>query len=407
MCAQEADNRAANRVRLCCGLAMLGMTLAAAATWAQDAPVPKKYQVLYAGIERQLGQFEAKIPPPRHVSAPLRGALLASSPCELPPALNAESRRRATQQELDGFQRAGVELVVLDVCYPLLSPAFHDPRLVLEHYANLANEVRRRDLRLLVRHRALPASHGAIVASGHYVRMGKQHFLRGRYDELKSIALAIQPDYLTVLASPRDDSVNLKLTAADWRRYLQQAASGLQQELGDLTPPLGAGLALWEDVKLLDTFAAVTGIDYVDVRAQLPVLASPTLLQRLIDWPERIRSIDAGKRVLVSEAWLYKAAPTDPFRGKLDPSVLARGAYSFWSPLDIRFLQDVMRIARGHGIEAVAAAQPRYLFAYLDFFDPITFRASPRLLMELAERKAEQAMREDALSATGRAFGML
>ena len=58
-------------------------------------------------------------------------------------------------------------------------------------------------------------------------------------------------------------------------------------------------------------------------------------------------------------------------------------------------------------IEAVIVAQPRYLFAYLDFFDPTTFRATPLLLMELVQRQAGDAMAAGQLTQTGKAFGAL
>jgi len=393
----------AAKVLLVVAMVALGLS----SVHAQDAPVPKKYQPLYAELERQLGAFEAQIPPPLADTTPLRAATLASAPCELPPALTAESRRQAIQLELDGLQRAGVELVVLDICYPLLSASFHDPRLVLEHYANLANEVRIRNLRLLVRHRTLAPTHGAMVASRYYSRVGKHRMLASRYDELKSIVLAVQPDYLTLIASPREDSAGLKLTPADWRRYLQRSITGLRDELGDLTPALGAGAELWDDVKLVDTFAGVAGLDYIDLRAHAPISTTGTPLTRLLSWPERIRTIDPGKRILVTDAWLYKSAPAEAFQGRLQPGILARDAYSFWAPLDIRFLQDMMRVARAARIEAVSVAQPSYLFAYLDFFDPTAFRANPRLVMELVARKAEQAVRDETLSPTGRAFGTL
>ena len=52
----------------------------------------------------------------------------------------------------------------------------------------------------------------------------------------------------------------------------------------------------------------------------------------------------------------------------------------------------------------MVAAQPRYFFAYLDFFDPATFRATPLLLMELANRQAGEAMSTGQLTQTGKAL---
>jgi len=53
----------------------------------------------------------------------------------------------------------------------------------------------------------------------------------------------------------------------------------------------------------------------------------------------------------------------------------------------------------------MAASRPRYFFAYLDFFDPATYRANARLLDELAAQRAASAMERAELTDTGRAFG--
>ena len=106
-------------------------------------------------------------------------------------------RAEKTQlRELDALRRAGAQAIVIEVCYPLLSPGFQDPRPLLEHYANLANEVRRRDMKLVIEHGALGPKEGIVVASRFYQRMTKQRFAEERYAELKSIAIALQPDYL-------------------------------------------------------------------------------------------------------------------------------------------------------------------------------------------------------------------
>jgi len=304
------------------------------------------------------------------------------------------------------LQRAGVQLVTLDVCYPLLSEQFHDPRPPLEHYANLANAVRMRGMQLLVRSRALPPSDGSIVARRYYLRLPKQRYFNERYEEAKAIALALQPDFLTLVTDPQQDAAGLKLSLKDWRAYLRKTTTALHAQLGDFVPALGAAAALSDSPDLIDTLAAIPGLAYVELRVDRLATPKDNLLARLLSWPERIRTIDPGKRILIGAAWLYKASPQE---AAVPPQlgISARDVYSFWAPLDIEFLRVLMRVARARNIEAIVVAQPRYLFAYLDFFDPTTFRATPLLLMELAERQASAAMASGRLSQTGQTFGAL
>jgi len=388
-------------------LAAVALPLSTGLAGAQSAVIPKKHQALYRQLGGQLAQFAATVPGTGSDRPVLRGAAWTAAGCEPVPTLLDETRRERALRELDALARAGAQLVTLEVCYPLISPQFQDSRPVLERYANLANAVRLRGLKLLVRSRALAPTDGSIVARRYYVRMGKQRFFLERYEEAKSIALALQPDYLTLVADPLRDTAGLKLTARDWRTFLRKANADMKADLGDFAPALGGGLALSASAELVDAFAAVPGLDYIDLRVDRLATPKEKLLPRLLSWPERIRAIDPGKRLLIGDAWLYKAGAEEAAGALPQPGITARDVYSFWAPLDIDFLRVLVHAAHTGNIEAVVASQPRYLFAYLDFFDPTTFRATPLLLMELAERQAGYAMAGDRLTDTGKAFGAL
>ena len=80
---------------------------------------------------------------------------------------------------------------------------------------------------------------------------------------------------------------------------------------------------------------------------------------------------------------------------------------TYFSDARFKFLRALAHGARVKDIELVGVSRPRHLFAYLDFFDPTTFRASARLLDELATQRAALAMQQGGLTETGRAFGGL
>ncbi len=388
------------------GLAAVGLLLSAGLACGQNPAVSRKHQALYSELAGQLGQFASQVSGTPMQHSVLRGAAWTAAGCEPVPTLLEESRRERAVRELDALQRVGVQLVTLEVCYPLLSDQFHDPRPTLEHYANLANAVRLRGMQLLVRSRALAPTDGSIVARRSYLRLGKQRYFSERYAEAKSIVLALQPDYLTLVAEPQHDAAGLKLSLRDWRNYLRKATADLHAQLGDFAPALGAGVALSDSIEVVDTLAAIPGLAYIDLRVDRLATPKDKLLPRLLSWPQRIRAIDPGKRILIGAAWLYKAS-TQEAAGLPQFGIIARDVYSFWAPLDIDFLRVLARAALAGNIEAVVAAQPRYFFAYLDFFDPATFRATPLLLMELAQRQAGEAMATGQLTQTGKAFGAL
>src|SRR5688572_10387330 len=100
--------------------------------------------------------------------------------CDAGGDLPGTARWDAAMLELDALRRAGTQFIVLPVCYPLLSPAFQDPRALLEQLANLANQVRLREMGLLVDHSVLPAGSAAMQATRYYQRIGRERFFRER-----------------------------------------------------------------------------------------------------------------------------------------------------------------------------------------------------------------------------------
>ncbi len=388
---------------------LVGALLLAGATGAiaQDLTVPKRYQSLYASLAQRIERFAAPLPRPVPEPPLLRAALLTSAACERAQNLASEARWRDVLTELDALRRIGAQAIVLDICDPLLTPAFADPRPLLERYANLANEVRQREMRLLVRHGSLPPGNGAVQGARYYQHMTPQRLFQERLEEAKSIVVAVQPDDLTLASRPQADAIGMRVSPREWRNHMQRSASALRSAFGDFAPPLGAGSGVWDDPGYVEAFAGIAGIAYIDLSFYPVTVGQEDLLERMLAWPRRIRGIDPQKRIVVSGAWLSKATAKEPWRNEPEPDALAREAFSFWSPLDVNFLRTLAQCARAEQIELLGVSRPRYFFAYLDFFDPQTYKANARLLEELAAQRAAGAMERGGLTDTGRAFGGL
>lgn len=414
--------------KLVAGL-VLGLSLVA---WTQSAfgqSAPKKYQDLYRELDAQLSAFDRRLPPVSAGKAPIRAATLLSANCQRGEIILGSAQLEGTLRELDALKSLDADGIVLQVCYPLLTPRFRDPQPFLDYYANLANQVRARGMKLLVEHDSLLPAYASVDPRPYYRKLTKQRFERERYEELKTIVLALQPDYLTLVSEPRTHSSGLKLTAKDWRKYIQRSVDTLSQQLGSFPTLLGAGSGLWDDFAYVEAFAGIKGLSYIDLHLYPLATGGQSNLDRLLAWPDRIRAIDPGKRIVMSEAWLYKAGGAEVLNpaadGKklspatlnpatlspatlnlaiLNPAVFARDVYSFWVPLDEKFLRVVGVAAREKGIELVAPYGSRYFFAYLDYNDPLTFRLKAKDLMSLASQRAYEAILRGQVTDTGLAF---
>jgi hypothetical protein len=366
--------------------------------------VPKKYQALYRDLDAQLTAFDLRVPAAPAGKLPIRAATLLSANCHRGEILLEHATREATLRELDALKNLGAEGIVLQICYPLLTPEFRDPQPFIDYYTNLANEVRARNLRLLVEHGTLQLAFASIDVRPYYARLTKPRFLRERYAELKSILVALQPDYITLVSEPAAQGAGLKLSIKEWRSYVAKSLDSLVQQLGAFPTQLGAGSGLWDDFEIVQAFAGIPHLRYIDLQLYPLTAGGEQLFERLLSWPERIRAIDAGKAIVMSELWLYKLGANEKFKSMLDPAVSARGVFSFWSPLDQKFLRIVGRAARAQNLELVAPFWTRYFFAYLDYNDPITFRLNARQLTELAAQRAYEAILDNRVTEAGAAF---
>ena len=389
------------RLAACLTLALASLAWNAAAV-AQSAP--KRYQNTYRELESELSAFQRRLPPVSAGKTPIRAATLSSANCQRGEIMLNDAERDAALRELDALKSTGADGIVLQVCYPLLTPAFRDPQPFLDYYANLANAVRARDMKLLVEHVALLPAYASVDARPYYAKLTKQRFAKERFDELKTILLALQPDYLTLVSEPRTQSAGLQLTVKDWRSYVQRSVESLTQQLGSFPTLLGAGSGLWEDFGYVEAFAGIKGLGYIDLHLFPIAAGGQNNLDRLMEWPDRIRRIDPDKRIVVSEFWLYKSGVAETFKLPLDLNASARNVFSFWGPLDQKFLRVVGVAAREKGIELIAPFWSRYFFAYVDYNDPLTFRLNAKDLMGLANQRAYEAIQRGQVTDTGLVF---
>ena len=388
------------------GTALAALLLLASPGLAQNLSVPKRYQPLYQALDEQVSAFDRRLPPAPPAREVRRAARLDAMGCESAGELLSASRWDAAMLELDALRKVGTQVIVLEACYPLLTPDFQDPRPLLELYANLANQVRLREMALLVDHRVLAPGNALIQVSRYYQGMTRARFLDQRAEEALALALAVQPAYLTLVADPQA-AAGLSVTPRQWRQYLDRVTTGLASALGSFAPALGAGSGVWADPAYVEAFAAVPGLQYIDLRFYPGSMGGGSLLDRVQSWPERVRAIDPRKRIVLGQAWLSKANPNEPFTGVPDPNVMARASFGFWAPLDAKFLRTLAHVARVEDIELVGISRPAHLFAYLDYFDPATFRASYRVLNELTAQRTTAGMQQGSITEAGRAFGAL
>jgi hypothetical protein len=212
----------------------------------------------------------------------------------------------------------------------------------------------------------------------------------------------VRPDYLTLLSEP--DTFGA-LTGYRDAGTPQGAAAMIAKVITGLnrgTTKLGAGAGSWlANAPEYDTAFAHLGLDYIDLHIYPVTTATVATLGKIVD-----AARTAGKPVVLDEAWLFKVGPDDksdiPFAQPTE--AFRRDAFSFWSPLDGRFLQLVTQFARANGILYVAPFWSTFFWGAVEY-GPATKDLPYARLEQLANQQVVEALRAGTFTATGKAYG--
>jgi hypothetical protein len=383
-----------------------------AASVANGAPVPSEvpaeYRALYGELASRLSAFERRLGnPARRKVIAATNLLTANS--HAGPALLREDWRRYNLLYLDRLQALGANGVTVTISYPLLTPAFGDPEPYLSFYTALASEVRRRGMKLLVEHNVLLPGYTLVPVRAYYAQVDWQRFTKERYAEVLRIVQHVRPDYLSLVLEPQTHAIALgkKIGVDDWVRYVKRVVAGVAKKAPERSTLLGAGCGSWDDPRYISRFAKIKGLDYVDVHLYPLSNGYTDYLQRTLDWTDEIRRLDPAKKIVISEAWLFKAQARELGGDPTDARMFARDVYSFWEPLDAQYMRVLAKMAYAKGFELVAPFWSRYFFAYLPHGAPALQTLAPHALMRQANQAAFAALLADQTTATGRAYGAI
>ncbi len=370
--------------------------------------VPVEYRTLYGELASRLSAFERRLgdPPPRKVIAATN--LLTSNSHAGPAVLRADWQRYNLLY-LDRLQALGATGVTVTIGYPLLTSAFGDPGPYLSFYKTLASEVRRRGMKLLVEHNVLLPGYTLLPVRSYYAQIDWRRFTRERNAEVLRIVRHVRPDYLSLVVEPQTHAIALGRTVDidDWVRYVKRLVARVAKEVPERSTLLGAGCGSWDDPQYISRFARINGLDYIDVHLYPLSNGYTDYLQRTLDWTDEVRRLDPTKKIVISEAWLFKAAARELGGDPTDARMFARDVYSFWEPLDAQYMRVLAKMAYAKGFELVAPFWSRYFFAYLPHSAPGLQTLGPHALMKQANQAAFAALLANETTATGRAYGTI
>jgi hypothetical protein len=326
--------------------------------------VPAEYQSLADELNSEMGAFENTLSQQSDQSPSnvIIATDLAYANGNIGEALLQSQTMQLNQTLLDRLQTIGVKGVVIQISFPLLDPSFPRNSEYLQFFQNVVAEAHKRGIKVLVESGTIFSGTAYSSVKVDYSKYTTQTFLHGRENQVLLIASQVRPDYLMIGNEPTTEEMltHLTITPPNWGNFLNDTMSRIDHS----NILIGTGTGTWEDPSYFNQAMQVKGIDFIDLHIY-PMGKNASLLDRAFTYAQKAR--DAGKRVTISEAWLYKASPELNGGYGNFSEIYDRDVYSFWEPLDARFITDILKLADTTHMDFVSFFWTRYFFSYLDY----------------------------------------
>lgn len=376
---------------------------------AQGAAPPPAYADLYAALAAKIAAIDGAISS-RWTGEKYDTAFAA----ELLAANGNQGERLLGEQawqgvlvSLDAYQQIGLRAVRVAIKYPMLVAGFPRAQDYLAYYRRVADELRRRHLKIFVQMTDAfrEPVFSALPVAPYYAGLTFDRYKREKRQMAETIIREIRPDWLTLANEPATDQHNtgLRMGVAEFTEVVRYVLTGLDHQ----GVRIGAGAGTWDDLAYMQSLAQIPGLDYLDMHVY------PINRDYVVDRVFRIAEIArrASKPLVLGETWLYKARD-DELGGRSPVAAAAdlygRDAYSFWEPLDARYVATTVNLAYALKLDFVSFFWARYFFGYVEYTGA-TANLQPAALFQLANQQASRNMMQTPpqLTAPGAALQLL
>lgn len=328
--------------------------------------VPEEYRHIYRELDSALTQFEKTLSQKKtgNQGKTTFATELAFANGNIGEALLLPQVFRYNQLLLSCLEELGIKGVALSIQYPLLQTDFPRSSEYLRFYKAIADECRLHGMKVIVETGAIFSGTPYSPVKVDWSKYTSESLLEGMQDQLILIAKEIKPDYLTLMEEPttQEALTGLQITPGLWNSSVISVLNNIGRPSGI---QIGAGMGSWESHTYIDAFLRMPRIDYIDLHIY-PLGREGVLFERALDIAREAH--ESGKAVTIGECWLFKTLPEEMIYGPdIGGKIFSRDPFSFWYPLDARFIDDIIDLADAADIEFVSFFWTRYFFSYLDY----------------------------------------
>ena len=378
----------------------VALLIAASCRSAGDTSIPDEFAATYASLDQALTAWDKAIPTVA-TRTPVFGGHNLVANANRGTDLLAPDTLAGVDLELDAFKRMGLGGVSITISFPLFDPDQPRSADYISFYETVAKHVRDRGLVLSVEEHVAFVGTSFSSVGYDFRSTSFDQFVALDREMTRVILTRIRPDYLTLLSEP---DTFAKITGYREASTPDGAAAMIGRIVNGLDrggTKVGAGAGSWlANAPDYDTAFVRAGVDYVDLHIYPITAATITTTRSVLETAHTL-----GRPVVLDEAWLYKIGPGESVAPSLEQQTeyFRRDAFTFWSPLDARFLALVARLARTSDVVYVAPFWTTYFFGGVDYGGSTKGLAYAELAHQ-ANQAATKGMRSGSLTPTGAAY---
>lgn len=369
------------------------------------APVPADYEAAYQRLSGQLDAYQAAVTsmPDYRASDPdtppfVTGAELLAANGNRQSVLLAPSTLTSVDRELDALEKLGVTGVTVGVKLPLLLPQFEPQAAAYANfYASVARSVHDRGMFLDVELGGLFC--GTIYSTCSFAYPTTvDGWAQLTAQQATTVIARMHPDVLDLMSEPNTEANLTGIAGLATRSGLVQFVDSTLVAIGPHAgTELGAGAASWFPVSFDQAIAATP----VDVLIDHIYPIGPTVAQTLVATAAVAHA--AHKPLVVDEVGLYKGTPTAGGNVSQSSNEGRVDAYSFWEPLDQRFLSITRQWSQKADVAFTSVFWSNQLFAYATW-TPQLEAAPPGQTLTALDEEAARAMAAGRATSAGRTW---
>jgi len=367
-------------------------------------PIPPEYQALYDSLSQKLDKFERTLDPncnPDPNRKTIYAAELLAANCSVGERLLNETYYQGIIFWLDTFKSIGIQGVKIAIDYPFFMPDFPNTDAYIKFYKRLVQECRARKLAVFIANGNLFLNSPFTDLKYNFNGLTLDKYRQGKRQTCATIIRELRPDYLTVANEPNGaENLNtgINQTPAQFADTTRFIITGLEHS-GTL---LGSGTGTWSQAAYIRELVKILELDYIDMHIY-PI----DYLQGVVDAADIARSSNKG--LALAEVGLYKVKDSEMGDlGKMatQATIYGRDVFSFWEPVDSKFLQVVVKLAKCYGYEFISPFWSTYLFGYVNY-DDSTKNLTYNHLRQLDNREAYTNAAAGKLSGWGETYKKL